>query len=193
MFGDKIMKKKIYILLGIVAVNVLIFGITKAYSAYKTRTEGELAKLTFAKFVFQDQQKQEIGLNISDMIPGDSVSYDFSVTNNKDNVVSDVSIDYKIEVETLQLIPLMVNLYKVVDGNKTLVLTCDYNNKSTTTGKASCVTDVEKLDYREKSNVAYQIEVLYPDVNSSNESWGYEYANKYDYLYIKLDSNQSVD
>ncbi|MCI7702209.1 MAG: hypothetical protein MSS28_03845 [Tenericutes bacterium] len=187
------MKKKVYILLGIIIVNVLIFGGMKSYAAYKAKAEGELAKLNLAKFVFQNQQKQEIGLNISDMIPGDKVSYNFSVTNNKDNVVSDVSIDYKIEVETLQLMPLVVNLYKVVDGGKTLVLTCDYNNKSTSTGKANCVTEVEKLDYRKKSDVSYQIEVLYPDVNSNSEAWGYEYANKYDYLYIKLDSNQSVD
>lgn len=78
------------------------------------------------------------------MILGDKVSYNFSVTNNKDNVVSDVSIDYKIEI--LQLKPLVVNLYKVDDSSKTLVLTCDYNNKSTSTGKANCVTEVEKLD-----------------------------------------------
>lgn len=78
------------------------------------------------------------------MILGDKVSYNFSVTNNKDNVVSDVSIDYKIE--TLQLKPLVVNLYKVDDSSKTLVLTCDYNNKSTSTGKTNCVTEVEKLD-----------------------------------------------
>lgn len=105
------MKKKVYILLGIIIVNVLIFGGMKSYAAYKAKAEGELAKLNLAKFVFQNQQKQEIGLNISDMIPGDKVSYNFSVTNNKDNVVSDVSIDYKIEVETLQLMPLVVNLY----------------------------------------------------------------------------------
>lgn len=78
------------------------------------------------------------------MILGDKVSYNFSVTNNKDNVVSDVSIDYKIEI--LQLKPLVVNLYKVDDSSKTLVLTCDYNNKSTSTGKTNCVTEVEKLD-----------------------------------------------
>ena len=87
--------------------------------------------------------------------------------------------------------PKILKLYD--SSSSPLVLTCDYNNKSTSTGKANCVTEVEKLDYRKKSDVSYQIEVLYPDVNSNSEAWGYEYANKYDYLYIKLDSNQSVD
>ena len=75
------MKKKVYILLGIIIVNVLIFGGMKSYAAYKAKAEGELAKLNLAKFVFQNQQKQEIGLNISDMIPGDKVSYNFSHVN----------------------------------------------------------------------------------------------------------------
>lgn len=186
------MRNKIYILVGIFIVIFLVMGITSTYSAYRTNIKGEISKIQLAKFVFEKDSTQEINLDINNLVPGDSLVYDFFVANNKNNIVTDVIIDYEIEIETLNLIPVVIYLYKLENDNKKLVLTCNTANQNSNNSKINCLTEKQQLDYKQKINNSYQIEILYPEFDSNGNMWNLDYANKYDYISVKLNSYQSV-
>lgn len=167
-------------------------GITSAYSAYRSNIKGELSQIQLAKFVFEKQRTNEINLSIDDLIPGDNIIYDFSVANNRNDIVTDVTINYEIEIETLHLIPLTIYLYKMENNEKNLILTCDEASQNLQSGKIKCTTDTIQLDYKEKVNNSYKMEIVYPEFDNDGNTWSYDYSNKYDYISVKLNSYQSV-
>ena len=49
-----------------------------------------------------------IELPINDMMPGDSIGYQFQVANNLDSETSEVTINYQIIIKTYHFMPLKI-------------------------------------------------------------------------------------
>ena len=86
------MKRRIVLIIMFGFLNILLVGVT--YSFFKSDS-GLFANQDIAKFVFNAEETSTISVPITDLNPGDSASYTFEVTNNVDDVVSQVSINYR--------------------------------------------------------------------------------------------------
>ena len=84
-------KKKIILILLI--VYILIFGINTTYSMYKSGSNSKV-ELSFAKIIFNNQSLNNLSLPVKNLIPGESIEYQFMVSNNKDGNINEIDIGY---------------------------------------------------------------------------------------------------
>ena len=108
------MKKKIFLIIFLLIMIVLGLGVT--YSAFSSENN-LIMNQEIASFIFETEQTDHISLALNDLKPGDEVSYNFSVSNNKtvdDKVnLSNVKINYEISLSTYHFIPLNIKLYNI--------------------------------------------------------------------------------
>ena len=76
------MKHKLVIGLGLLILVLLVSGIT--FSRFRASSSLAITNQFLAKFVFEAEETDDISIPLSDLSPGDSKEYNFSVTNNKD-------------------------------------------------------------------------------------------------------------
>lgn len=177
------MKKRITLIILFGILNILLVGVT--YSFFTSEAKF-FANQDIAKFVFDAQETSTISVPITDLNPGDSASYTFEVTNNVDDVVSQVSINYQCIIKTYHLMPLEIKLFKT--GNvEELVLTCDETFGRDTDNQVVCNSLVQKMDYDVKSSDTYRLDISFPEKYNSED-----YKELVDYINIDIRSWQVI-
>ena len=180
------MKRKLYLIFSLLAISVLISGVT--YSAFHSEADLKVVNQKIAQFVFDAKQTDSISLPLTDFVPGDSRNYTFEVANKKDDIKSNVTLNYQITLESFHFIPFEIKLYEGEGENKELVLTCDESYARNEENKLVCNAPIEELKYHEGIINTYTLEVTFPSSYNS-----YNYADLVDYIDLKIKSWQVVE
>ena len=180
------MKRRVILILFIACCLFLMIGIT--YSKFTSNASLNVIDQYLAKFVFDAKVTDTISLPLTSLTPGSEKEYSFSVTNNKDNNRSNVNIEYQIIIETFHFMPLDINLYKVVDDNLNLVMTCDETYSRDSENKLVCNSVEQQLSYTDDLEDNYVLKVSFGEEYNSAI-----YADLVDFLDIKIKSWQKTD
>ena len=91
------MQQKNKIILMLILFCSVVFGTGIAYSSFFSGSELEVEDQKIAKFVFESKRLDHLELNPTSLVPGDTEEYNFSVTNNLKEVLSNVTLNYQIK------------------------------------------------------------------------------------------------
>ena len=177
------MKKRIALIVMFGFLNILLVGVT--YSFFNSETNF-FANQDIAKFVFNAEETNTISVPITDLNPGDSASYSFEVTNNVDDLVSQVTINYQCIVKTYHLMPLEIKLFKTGTVEE-LILTCDETYKRDGNNQLICDSLVQEMAYDNKVSDTYRLDISFPE-EYNNEN----YSELVDYIDIDIRSWQDL-
>jgi hypothetical protein len=129
------------------------------------------------------ERKDSLDITLNDLEPGSVNRYDFSVLNNTNENMSDVSISYNIVLKTGNYMPLDIKLY-------------DSSNNVLFDSKAGTRTDENELllktedilmPYSENVKDDYSLEVVFPEEYS-----GEEYSGLVDYINLTIEATQKI-
>ena len=180
------MKKKIFLIIFLLIMIVLGLGVT--YSAFSS--ENNLIMIQeIASFIFETEQTDHISLALNDLKPGDEVSYNFSVSNNKtvdDKVnLSNVKINYEISLSTYHFIPLNIKLYKGEEEEP--IMECSETVNRNDKNEIVCTSEIQEMDFKESVTDDYVIKATF-DKDYNTE----EYSDLVDYIDLEIKSWQKV-
>lgn len=178
------MKKRITLVIMFGFLNVLLIGVT--YSFFVSDANF-FANQDIAKFIFNAEETSTISVPITNLNPGDSTSYTFEVTNNVDDIVSQVSISYQCIIKTYHLMPLEIKLYKTGSVEE-LILTCDETFSRDSDNQLVCNSLVQKMSYDSKVSDTYRLDISFPE-EFNNE----DYSELVDYIDIDIRSWQNIE
>ena len=178
------MKKKIYIILSFIILIMFFSGIT--YSLFHSSTSLTSNNQGLANFVFNAENLDSIALNLADLKPGTVLEYEFSITNNELEKVSDVTIEYQLKIKTYHFIPLDIKLYKL-NEKYDYVGNCDEKYTRDSDNKLVCNMPIEQMNKNENTVDTYKLVISFPEEYSD-----VEYANLVDFIDIEIDSWQKI-
>lgn len=173
------MKKKVLIII-IMFMLISVTGIT--YSLYTNMIKKEVPIL-LASFSVGVERKTTLDIDLSDLEPGSINRYDFSVLNNIDESMSDVSISYNIVLKTGNYIPLEIKLY---DSSDNVLL--DSENGTITDDALVLKTEDIVMPYSKSVKNDYSLEVVFPEEYS-----GEEYSGLVDYINLTIEAGQIIN
>lgn len=179
------MKRKIILIVILVLFVAFFSGIT--YSFFNSGALLKSNNQGIASFIFETNKVDYIELNLSDLIPGDERSYLFSVTNSKENKISDVTIEYQIKIKTYHFIPLNINLYEVKGDKDEFVGTCDEKTSRNENNELVCNMPIKQFEKNKKEKTEYKLKIEFP-LKYNDEI----YSNLVDYIKIEVDSWQKI-
>ena len=177
------MKRRITLIIMFGFLNILLVGVT--YSFFKADSK-LFANQDIAKFVFEAEETSTISVPITDLNPGDSASYTFEVTNNVDEVVSQVSINYQCIIKTYHLMPLEIKLFKTGAVDE-LILTCDENFNRDSDNQIVCNSLIQDMAYDSKVSDSYRLDIVFPEKYNDED-----YSGLVDYIDIDIRSWQDI-
>ena len=134
---------KIKILITLFILFIITFTIGLTYSAFTTSADVNIDQ-KIAKFVFKANQLDHIELEVNDLVPGDSQEYLFSITN-KEEVNSDVALNYQIVIRTFHFMPLLIELYKVYGDNEFLIMNCNETYSRNSSNELVCNSPIGEM------------------------------------------------
>lgn len=178
------MNKKVIIIVLLIVSIFLLAGIT--YSSLNINADARTNE-NIAKFIFDFNTSEQINLPLYDLKPGDTKIYDFSVTNSRDDKISDVSIEYQIILKTYHFMPLDISLYRKDGNEETLVMNCDESYSRNEYNELVCKSELQEMDYSKNNLDNYIIKLTFNDNYNS-----YEYSNLIDYIDLEIESYQKV-
>ncbi len=181
------MKTKYRILIILSVLIVITFSSGLTYSFFHSKTTMNANNKNIAKFIFNTNELDSIDLPLKDLKPGFHESYPFLITNSKESIISDVTIDYKLSIKTFHLVPLVIKLYSVTDEGDSLLLTCDESYTRDEITKEIICNYSKTMEHSNKQVDNYKLDVEFP--NSFN---GTEYSNLVDYINIDITSSQKI-
>lgn len=173
------MKKKVLIII-IMFMLISVTGIT--YSLYTNMIKKEVP-ISLASFSVGVERKTTLDIDLSDLEPGSINRYDFSVLNNIDESMSDVSISYNIVLKTGNYIPLKIKLY---DSSDNVLL--DSENGPITDDELVLKTEDIVMPYSKSVKNDYSLEVVFPEEYS-----GEEYSGLVDYISLTIEAGQIIN
>lgn len=175
------MKYKLIIFLTM--LSFLIFGFGLTYSFFYS-SSGSSVDQKIAGLIFNAKNKENVELVLSDLLPGDTKEYEFSVGNTSETKVSDVTVEYELALKTYHFLPLVIELYKV-DDEETLILTCDEKSDRNESNEVLCKTEIQELKHSEGKLDNYKLKVTFD--KKYNDAM---YSNLIDSIEIKIRSWQ---
>lgn len=182
----KIKYKFIAILL---IITMLLFSSGITYSIFNSESNLQTPDQQIAKFVFNTSVTNYIGLSLTDIKPGDTKEYLFSVSNTESENLSDITVNYQITVKTYHFMPITIELFKV-DGlnNETLIMDCneDYYSRNSS-NELVCNSPMQLMSYANETLDNYKIKLTY-----SNEFNDESYADLVDYVDLEINSWQKL-
>lgn len=158
---------------------ISVTGIT--YSLYTNMIKKEVP-ISLASFSVGVERKTTLDIDLSDLEPGSINRYDFSVLNNIDESMSDVSISYNIVLKTGNYIPLEIKLY---DSSDNVLL--DSENGTITDDALVLKTEDIVMPYSKSVKNDYSLEVVFPEEYS-----GEEYSGLVDYINLTIEAGQII-
>lgn len=179
------MKKKIYIAITLIVLITFFSGIT--YSFFHSNTIIKSTNQGIASFVFEANNATEIDLQLNDLVPGTQKEYLFSVTNTKNQVISDVTVEYQLVIKTYHFIPLTINLYKIEDEKENFIGTCDETSSRNSSNELVCNMPKETLENSKEEVDDYKLKIEFP--TEYNDA---AYSNLVDFINIEIESWQKV-
>lgn len=177
------MKRRILLIIMFGFLNILLVGVT--YSFFKSDS-GLFANQDIAKFVFEAEETSTISVPLTDLSPGDAVSYTFDVTNNVDDAVSQVTINYQCVIRTYHLMPLEIKLYKTGSVEE-LILTCDETFGRDNDNQLICNSLIQEMPYDNKVSDSYRLDIVFPEEYNNSD-----YSDLVDYIDIDIRSWQDL-
>lgn len=177
------MKRRILLIIMFGFLNILLVGVT--YSFFKSDS-GLFANQDIAKFVFEAEETSTISVPLTDLSPGDVVSYTFDVTNNVDDAVSQVTINYQCVIRTYHLMPLEIKLYKTGSVEE-LILTCDETFGRDNDNQLICNSLIQEMPYDNKVSDSYRLDIVFPEEYNNSD-----YSDLVDYIDIDIRSWQDL-
>ena len=178
------MKKKL--ILCLLILTLILFGTGITYSVFTSDTLVNMNQ-KIAKFIFNAEPVDELELSLSDLYPGITKEYQFSVSNNSSGKTSNVTLNYNMIIKTYHFMPTVIKLYRIEDGKETLVINCDETYTRNDNNELLCNTDTEEMSYSSSELHNYKLEVAFP--SSYNEE---VYTDLIDYINIEINSWQKI-
>ena len=178
------MKRKIILILIFLVVLIGSTGIT--YSLFTSESTLVLNQ-KIATFIFETEKMDSIELPINDMMPGDSIGYQFQVANNLDSETSEVTINYQIIIKTYHFMPLKIELYKDVSGKEELILECTESYSRNSDNLLICNSEVQKMVHSEEVYDEYKLNVSFPSTYNDEK-----YSDLVDFIDIEIKSWQAT-
>lgn len=179
------MQKKIYITMMLIVLITFFSGIT--YSFFHSNVVMSSSNQGIASFVFETVTVDEIDLELNDLIPGTKKEYLFSVTNTKNNVISDVTVEYQLIIKTYHFIPLTIDLYKIENEKDIFVGKCDESVSRNSLNELVCKMPIELLNNSKEEQIDYKIKIEFPE--KYNDA---SYSNLVDFINIEIESWQKI-
>ena len=179
------MKRRIMMI--ILLVVFLGFVTTATYSAFKTNVNVYMNQ-EIAEFIVNTERTDHLELPITDLNPGDSDVFEFSVSNIREKTKSHVSAQYQIVIQTYHFIPLDIELYKVENENEELIMVCDETytrNKSNNT--LVCNSEVQEMTHEEDILDNYIVKVNYKEEYNTTD-----FSDLVDFIDITIKSWQKI-
>ena len=173
------MKKKILIII-IMFMLISVTGIT--YSLYTNMVKKEIP-ISLASFNVGVERKNSLDITLNDLEPGSVNRYDFSVLNNTNENISDVSIYYNIVLKTGNYMPLDIKLYDSSNN----VLFDSKDGTRTDENELLLKTEDILMPYSENVKDDYSLEVVFPEEYS-----GEEYSGLVDYINLTIEATQKI-
>ena len=180
------MKYKLVIILLLSACILLLSGVT--YSVFTSDASLEIEEQDIAKFIFETEQTDQIHLPIQELKPGESTSFNFSVTNTKDGSLSNVTVEYQITLKTFHFMPLVLELYKKNGEEEENIMTCDESYSRDSNNELVCNSPVLEMSHEQESLDEYILKVSFPAEYNTNE-----YADLIDVLDLEIASWQKLE
>ena len=179
------MKKKIYIAIVLIVLITFFSGIT--YSFFNSNTIMKSTNQGIASFVFEMNNVDEIDLELNNLIPGEKKEYLFSVTNTKEKIISDVTVEYELVINTYHFIPLTIELYKLDGEKENFFGKCDETVSRNSSNELVCKMPIEILTNSKEEKHDYKLKIEFPQ-----EYNDISYSNLVDYINIEIQSWQKI-
>lgn len=181
------MKRK-HKLIMISSILALFFGAGITYSIFTSNASLISADQDIAKFIFNTQTLDELNIVLDDFKPGDLKNYNFSITNNYMEKISNVTIEYQMIMKTYHFVPVVIELYKVLENNtEELVLACNETYTRNEQNEIICNSPILEMSYSSLKIDNYKLKVEMPAEYS-----GTEYSDLVDYIDIEINSWQKL-
>lgn len=176
------MKTKVLITIFTLLIITFCLGLTYSYFTADTTMNNVDQKI--AKFIFNAEKQDQLEIPITSLFPGQTEEYEFSVTNEQEEIKSDVSVDYQLIIKTPHLTPLIIEL---LDENNNIVLSCDETYSRNEDNELVCNTDNIEMSHTEGKKDNYKLKITF-DENYNDET----YSNLIDYIKLEIKSYQKV-
>lgn len=175
------MKKKTILVFVLVSLVMCFSSVT--YSLFNTDTSLAMENMDIAEFVFNASRTNHIELNFDDLVPGGSKEFEFSVTNSKNNLITNVTTEYMISLRTFHFMPLTIELYK----DDSLVMNCNEDYSRGSDNILVCNSDIWELGHSKEESNNFKIIVVFPEVYND-----LEYSDLVDFIDVDISSWQKV-
>lgn len=175
------MRKKIIIVL--ILLSSIAFITSATYSFFTSGALVSTIDQKIAKFIIDTESFDSLEVPLSNMSPGDIKEILFSVSNNKDEKASDITIGYILTIKTPHYIPFIIELYK--DDN--ILMVCDESYSRNDNNEIVCHSEEQILSKENKLVDNYKLKITF-DKNYND----YTFSDLIDYINIELNSYQKV-
>ena len=178
------MKRKLMIFVSMLVIMAFGTGIT--YSVFTSDAFGNVNQ-KIAKFIFNAEEVDELHLSLTDLYPGVTKEYQFSVSNNSSGKLTNVTLNYNMIIKTYHFMPTEIKLYRIDDENETLVISCDETFTRNEENELVCNTETVEMSFKKEELHNYKLEVIFPSSYNSEE-----YTDLVDYIDIEINSWQKI-
>lgn len=180
------MKKKFILIVFLGILVIFLSGIT--YSLFNSSATLVSTNQGIASFIFETKNLEHIDLNLNGLIPGDKKEYLFSVTNtNENDIISDVVIQYQLNIKTYHFIPLTIELYKMDGEKETFIKECNETSARNSDKELICDMPVAILTNSETQTDNYKLKIEFPETYND-----ISYSNLVDFINIEIESWQKI-
>ena len=166
---------------------ILVAGAGVTYSILFSSGDGDQIDKNIAKFIFNTDTLDQLEISLVDIKPGDTNEYLFSVSNGDDNSISSVTVDYQLTIKTYHFIPLVIELYKIVDEEDVLVMNCDETYARNSENELVCNSSIQELGYLNEQSDNYKLKISFPSEYDETS-----YSNLADFMNIDISSWQKI-
>ena len=154
-------KLKVEICILFILLIALLILVPYTLSRFKTEASGT-ATIDIAFFVANDEYTHQ-DITLTEMIPGDTYSYTFSVSNFKDEDRTEVNLEYYIEIITTTNLPLEYELYMTNGGsNQNIVSSSEVIQDDDGTYFRKLLTLPRNFTFETNTTDTYMITVKFP-------------------------------
>lgn len=180
------MKKKYKLLIVLLLLGTMFVATGVTYSVFSAKADLNTINEKIAKFVFDAEMLDNLELPLGDLTPGESKIYNFKVTNNHEDLTSNVTINYQITLKTFHFIPLVIELFK--EDEEVPLMVCDEGYSRNSNNELVCNSSLQEMKYIDNKMDNYRLKVTFP-----KEYNGEEFAGLVDFIDLEISSFQKLD
>lgn len=173
-------------LLFLISLIFLTFGLGITYSFFHSTTSSSVNQ-KIAKFVFNAEKTDTLQIPISSINPGDNKEYEFYVSNSKNTITSQVTIQYQMTIKTYHFVPLEIKLYKIENDKENLLMTCDETYTRNENHELICNAPLQEMSHSQDLKDSYKLKVSFPSEYNDEI-----YSGLVDYIDMEIKSYQKL-